>query len=62
MDRQTLVAAHMTNRHRPTPMGAPAEDRYYKNQITLPHLKHRLLGLIATTASVMLLLAGVINP
>ena len=61
MDRQSLVAAHMLNRRRPTPMGAAAEDRYYKDQITLPRLQLRLLGLIATTASVTLLLAGVIK-
>ena len=61
MDRQSLVAAHMLNRRHPTRMGAAAEDRYYKDQITLPRLRLRLLGLIATTASVTLLLAGVIK-
>ncbi|MGO7465156.1 hypothetical protein ACCS53_37880 [Rhizobium ruizarguesonis] len=34
MDLQSLVAAHMPNRRRPTPMGAAAEDLYYRNQIT----------------------------
>jgi hypothetical protein len=51
----------MPNRRRPTPMGAAAEDRYYRNQITLPRLRLRLLGLTAATAGVTLLLAGVIN-
>ncbi|NEJ25809.1 hypothetical protein GR247_37900 [Rhizobium leguminosarum] len=60
MDLQSLVAAHMPNR-RPTPMGAAAEDRYYRNQITLPRLRLRLLGLTAATAGVTLLLAGIIN-
>ncbi|MBY5337309.1 hypothetical protein HFO99_25985 [Rhizobium leguminosarum] len=61
MDLQSLVAAHMPNRRRPTPMDASAEDRYYRNQITLPRLRLRLLGLAAATASVTLLLAGVIK-
>ena len=61
MDLQSLVAAHMPNRRRKTQMGAAAEDRYYRNQITLPRLGLRLLGLLATTAGVTLLLAGVIN-
>ena len=61
MDLQTLVAAHMPN-HRPTHMSASAEDRYYRNQLTLPHLRPRLLRLIATTAGMTLLLAAVINP
>ncbi|MBY5839807.1 hypothetical protein J3P71_06540 [Rhizobium leguminosarum] len=61
MDLQSLVAAHMPNRRRPTPMGASAEDRYYRNLITLPRLRLRLLGLIATTAGATLLLAGVIQ-
>ncbi|MGR9075257.1 hypothetical protein [Rhizobium leguminosarum] len=61
MDLQCLVAAHMPNRLRPRQMGAAAEDRYYRNQITLPRLKLRLLGLTAATAGVTLLLAGVIN-
>ncbi|MBY5446568.1 hypothetical protein HFO93_24450 [Rhizobium leguminosarum] len=61
MDLQSLVAAHMPNRRRPTPMDASAEDRYYRNQITLPRLRLRLLGLAAATASVTLLLDGVIK-
>ncbi|MBY5796314.1 MULTISPECIES: hypothetical protein [Rhizobium] len=61
MDLQSLVAAHMPNRRRPTQMGASVEDRYYRNQITLPRLRLRLLGLIATTAGAALLLAGVIQ-
>ncbi|MBY5412467.1 hypothetical protein HFO98_29315 [Rhizobium leguminosarum] len=61
MDLQSLVAAHMPDRRRPTPMDASAEDRYYRNQITLPRLRLRLLGLAAATASVTLLLAGVIK-
>ncbi|CAN7221728.1 hypothetical protein LJR245_000777 [Rhizobium leguminosarum] len=61
MDLQSLVAAHMPNRRRPTPMGASAEDRYYRSQITLPRLRLRLLGLAAATASLTLLLAGVIK-
>ncbi|MBY5558928.1 hypothetical protein [Rhizobium leguminosarum] len=61
MDLQSLVAAHMPNRHRATQMGASAEDRYYRNQITLPRLRLRLLGLIATTAGATLLLAVVIQ-
>ena len=61
MDLQSLVAAHMPNRRPQTQMGAAAEDRYYRNQITLPRLRLRLLGLTAATAGVTLLLAGVIN-
>jgi hypothetical protein len=61
MDLQSLVAAHMPNRRRRTPMGASAEDRYYRNQITLPRLRLQLLGLIATTAGATLLLAVVIQ-
>lgn len=61
MDLQSLVAAHMLNRRRPTQMGASAEDRYYRNQITLPRLRLRLIGLIATTAGATLLLASVIK-
>ncbi|EJB02970.1 hypothetical protein FHX14_001921 [Rhizobium sp. BK619] len=62
MDLQCLVAAHMPNHRRPTQMDAAAEDRYYRNQITLPPpLGLRLLGLIATTGSVTLLLAGIIK-
>ncbi|MGR9188866.1 hypothetical protein [Rhizobium leguminosarum] len=61
MDLQSLVAAHMPNRRRPSQMSAAAEDRYYRNQITLPRLRLRLLGLTAATAGVTLLLAGVIN-
>jgi hypothetical protein len=64
MDLQSLVAAHMPNRRRPTQMGAAAEDRYYRNQITLPRLKLRLLGLTAATAAtagLTLFLAGVIK-
>jgi hypothetical protein len=61
MDLQSLVAAHMPSRRRQTQMGAAAEDRYYRNQITLPRLRLRLLGLTAATAGVTLLLAGVIN-
>ena len=61
MDLQSLVAAHMPNRRPQTQMGAAAEDRYYRNQISLPRLRLRLLGLTAATAGVTLLLAGVIN-
>ena len=61
MDLQSLVAAHMPNRRRPSQMGAAAEDRYYRNQITLPCLRLRLLGLTAATAGLTLLLAGVIH-
>lgn len=55
MDLQTLVAAYMVNRRRPAKMNAAAEDRYYNEQITLSRPRLRLVGLIATTASVILL-------
>ncbi|WP_132957362.1 hypothetical protein [Rhizobium sp. BK251] len=58
MDFQSLVAAHMRDR-RPPPMSASAEDRYYRDQVTLPRLKLRLLGLIGTTGGTILLLAGI---
>lgn len=58
MDFQSLVAAHMRDR-RPPPMSASAEDRYYSGQFTVPRLRLRLLGLIATTGGAMLLLAGI---
>ncbi|RUM25215.1 hypothetical protein EFQ99_10600 [Rhizobium vallis] len=62
MDIQSLIAAHMSNRRRPTRMNAAAEDRYYRNQIILPpRLGLRLVGLITTTAGLTLLLAGVIK-
>ena len=36
MDLQTLVAAHMPDRRHPPQMNASAEDRYYREQITMP--------------------------
>ena len=59
MDLQSLVAAHMAIRRRPTPMNASAEDRYYRDQVSLPRRSLRLLGSFATTAGVIVLLVGI---
>jgi hypothetical protein len=59
MDLQSLVAAHMPNRRRPTQMDASAQDRYYSDHFTLSRPRLRLLGLISTTAGAIQLLAGI---
>ncbi|OWK23292.1 hypothetical protein AJ87_35900 [Rhizobium yanglingense] len=59
MELQGLVAAHMQNRRRPTPMDPSAEDRYYSDHITPLRPRLRLLGLTATTAGAILLLVGI---
>ncbi|THK34711.1 hypothetical protein EHS39_29090 [Ensifer sp. MPMI2T] len=58
MDLQILLAAHMSRRSHLAEMSASAEDRYYRDQVTLPGLGVRLLGVIATTVGVLLLLVG----
>ncbi|CAN7580098.1 hypothetical protein [Mesorhizobium sp. LjNodule214] len=54
-----IYSVAVTNIHagaRPAPMSARAEERYYSNQIALPHLSPGLLGSIAITAGVILIL------
>ena len=56
MDIYSLAAANIHTAPRPAPMSARAEDRYYSNQIVLPRLSRGLLGSLAMTASVILIL------
>ena len=60
MDIQSLVVAHMSNCCLFTPLGASVENRYYGdcNRIILPRPRLRPLGLMATAAAMMLLVAS----
>ncbi|MER8692097.1 hypothetical protein NKI77_07960 [Mesorhizobium opportunistum] len=56
MDIYSLAATHINTGVRPGPMSAQAEDRYYSDQISWPPPKQGLLGSIAMTAGVVLIL------
>ena len=56
MDIYSLAVTHTHAGAPPAPMSARAEDRYYSNQIAMPRLSPGLLGSIAMTASVILIL------
>ena len=58
MDITSLVAANLPTT-RPSRKDARAEERYWRDQTALPRPSLRLLGPLATTAGVILLLVGI---
>jgi len=59
MDIYSLAAVYVhAQHHRPVPIKACAEDRYYANQTALLLLRPGLLGSIAMIASVMVFLGA----
>ena len=60
MDIYSLAATNLRNVAQPARMNAKAENHYYSKQVGLPRLSLALLGSIATTASVILIMGIVL--
>ena len=60
MDIYSIAAANLQISARPSRMNAEAENRYYSKQVALPRLGPGLLGSIAMTASVILMMGIVL--
>lgn len=59
MDIYSLVATSISPGARAGRMNAKAEDRYYSDYVGLPPVNPGLLGSIAVTACIVLILVGI---